>query len=316
MKKKILSFGQYLCLLFLASCLGGCEKAIDVKLPPYQPKLVIEGTIENGKPAMVILSKSIPYFSNIDINYILNNVMIIGDEATVTVTSGDGENEQLVWQPCNESPLYFAYLSNQLKGRENTSYTLTVEYDGHTYTAVTTIPHTFELDSIRFDHSLELLNDSMRTIRVLLTDNPLENNYYAFSVKVKCPAFQDRLWVPCLPIAFDDQTFNGLAFNYEVTRAGTSGFLLPEMSPEEEKEYYRMTFRPGDTVYVKHSLIDYSTYRFMVTGGADAVYGSNPFTNPAPVISNIEGDNVLGNWSSFASVIDTLVWFTDKHRNP
>ena len=49
--------------LFVLCC--GCQREIDLELPDYQPKLVIEGTIENGAPAMVMLSKSIPYFSEI-----------------------------------------------------------------------------------------------------------------------------------------------------------------------------------------------------------------------------------------------------------
>lgn len=310
MKTRIIKFaGISHLFVLLALCTTGCEKAIDVKLPDYQPKLVIEGTIENERPAMVILSKSIPYFSEIDIDYLKDSVFIT--DANVTIASDNGETEQLTCQYCNDSPLYFAYVSNHLVGRENSSYTLTVEYAGNTYTATTTIPRAFKPDSIWFDNSLELLNDSMRTIRLLLTDDPAENNFYGFSVKVKSPKLQDRLWVHCMPIAFGDMAFNGLTFNYEITRAGVSAFLMPEMSPETQHEYYRMTFRPGDTVYVKHSLMDYNTYRFMITGGTDAVFGSNPFLNPAPVIGNIKGKDVLGCWCGFASTIDTLIWHTE-----
>lgn len=49
-------------LLLMTVCLlaFGCQREIDLDLPDYQPKLVVEGTIENGSPAMVMLSRSIP----------------------------------------------------------------------------------------------------------------------------------------------------------------------------------------------------------------------------------------------------------------
>ena len=296
-----------LLLLFLAVIAAGCQSEIDVDMPEYEPKLVIEGTIENGQPAIVMLSKSISYLAEIDLDYLRDNVMIT--DAEVIVTSSDGESERLTFQFCPEAPLFFAFKSTNLKGKENTTYTLTVNYAGEQYTAQTTIPSTFALDSIRFDNPSEFVNsDSMRAIRIQMTDNPMESNYYAFSVKVHCPVFQDHLWVSSIPVAFDDKTFNRLTFNYEIERYGVSMLFASAMSEEERKAYSRMTFRPGDTVYVRHSQMDYDTYRFMITGGSEAVLGSNPFTNPAPVASNIKGERVLGNWSGFASAVDTLIW--------
>lgn len=301
-------------LLHVTLCmalLSACQSEIDIDMPEYEPKLVIEGTIENGQPAIVSLSKSISYLANIDLDYILNSVMIT--DAEVTVTSSDGESEKLTFQYCPDAPLMFAFTSNKLKGKENTRYTLTVKYDGQEYTAETYIPHTFKLDSIWFDNPLEYINsDSMRVIRLQMTDNPTESNYYSFSLKVHCAQFQDRLWVGCLPLAFDDKTFNGCTFNYELERYGVSTLFMASMSEDVQKEYTRLTFRPGDTVYVRHSQMDYNTYRFMMTGGSEAVMGSNPFTNPAPVVSNIKGERVLGNWSGFASALDTLIWSTSK----
>ena len=286
---------------------GACETEIDVDLPDYEPKLVIEGTIENGQPAIVMLSRSIPYFADLDMQYITDNLFI--SDAEVIVTSSDGERDSLTLQFCPDAPLFLAYVSPTLRGRENTSYTLTVKYNGEEYRAVTTIPHTFDLDSIWFSYLSEILNkDTMRTVRVLMTDNAAEANYYRFQVKVSCPKFTDRLWISTVPVAFDDKTFNGLSFNYELERYGITMLHTFGMSEAQSQASRRLTFRPGDTVYVKHSLMDYNTYRFMVTGGTEAILGSNPFTNPAPVVSNIEGENVLGAWCGFASKIDKIFW--------
>lgn len=285
----------------------GCQQEIEVDLPDYEPKMVVEGTIENGKPAMVILSKSIPYFSNIDLNYLLNNVFI--RDAEVYVTSSDGEMERLTFQYCADSPVMFAYCGNNIRGKENTSYTLTINYDGQTYKATTTIPKTFDLEKLWFSTISEFFNaDTMRTIRIQMTDNPAEENYYTFQLKLSCPSFKDRLWTYTVPIAFDDKSISGITFNYELERYGYSTMFSYMMSEEERQAQERITFRPGDTVYVKHSQIDYNSYRFLVTGGTEAIMGSSPFSNPAPVVSNIEHDNALGAWCGFASKIDTLIW--------
>ncbi len=285
----------------------GCQQEIEVDLPDYETKLVVEGSIESGKPAMVILSKSIPYFSNIDLNYLLNNVFI--RDAEVYVTSSDGEMERLTFQYCADSPVMFAYCGNNIRGKENTSYTLTINYDGQTYTATTTIPKTFDLEKLWFSTISEFFNaDTMRTIRIQMTDNPAEENYYTFQLKLSCPSFKDRLWTYTVPIAFDDKSISGITFNYELERYGYSTMFSYMMSEEERQAQERITFRPGDTVYVKHSQIDYNSYRFLVTGGTEAIMGTSPFSNPAPVVSNIEHDNALGAWCGFASKIDTLIW--------
>lgn len=298
-------------LLVVCLLLSACQREIDMKLPDYQSKLVIEGSIETGTPAMVMLSKSIPYFSEINLETLLGDVFVSGDQARVFVTSETGETEELVWQLNPEAPYYTAFMGRNVIGKEQTHYTLTVEYDGQTYIAETYIPKMFDLDSIGFDQSSELLDDTMATIRVLMSDDPSEVNYYAFFCKVRSPKLIDRLWVSNMPVAFDDRIFNGLTFNYEVARYGYS-VLMRDLLPEDEQENFsRMTFRPGDTVYVKHTQIDHHTYLYLLSAGTEAAYGSNPFTNPLPAVSNFNSDRVLGHWSGFAAKTDTLVWWYD-----
>lgn len=287
--------------------LTGCQTEIEVELPEYSPKLVIEGSIENGAPAMVVITRSIPYFSEMDLQYLKDSVLVM--DAEVSIATSDGESERLSFQYCNDSPLYFAYKGSHILGKENTAYTLTVKWGGKTYTAKTSIPQSFDIDSLWFDCPSDLVNaDTMRTLRVLLTDDAATADYYRFQVKVNCARFSDRLWVSTLPPAFDDRTFNGLTFNYELERYGVSSILSANMSEDEARYYRRLSFRPGDTVFVKHSRMDYATYRFLATGGYEAVMGSNPFMNPAPVVSNIDGVGVLGAWCGYASKTDTIIW--------
>ncbi|MEG1556566.1 MAG: hypothetical protein RR356_07580, partial [Bacteroidales bacterium] len=187
MKKKLIFVLGVLFLCFLS----GCQTEIEVDLPDYQTKLVVEGYIENGEVPIVMISKSIPYFSSIDINYLLKNVLIT--DAVVTVTASDGESEQLTLQYNDKSPYYIAYVGKNLKGQLNTDYTLNIKWKDREYSAKTSILHTFDLDSIGFSSSNELYSDTMKSVRALFTDNSAEINYYQFMIKIHGKDLHDRL---------------------------------------------------------------------------------------------------------------------------
>ena len=300
-------------LLLGLICLGGlfctCQKEIDVKLPEYKNKLVVEGIIESGDYARVVITRSVPYFSEIDLDVLLNEVLV--SDAVVTVETEDGLSEQLTFQYSEDSPIYFAYIGKEIKGEYGKKYNLSIDVDGKHYSTQTSIPQPFELDSIWFVFSETNPQDTTPSIRVLMTDNPLENNYYRFFVKVHGRNLSDRLWVSTVPMVFDDRTFNGKTLNYEVLRANVSTLFSPAMSDEELTEYYRLTYRPGDTVLVKHTAIDEDSYKFWLSASSEITFGQNPFMNPSPIVSGIKGDDVIGVWSGYASKIDTLIYSKD-----
>ena len=57
---------RYLIIALLCLSVGSCEKDITIQLDPSVSRLVVDATIENGRPPMVFLSKSLDYFSKID----------------------------------------------------------------------------------------------------------------------------------------------------------------------------------------------------------------------------------------------------------
>lgn len=293
---------------FIISVMGlffyGCQKEIEVEIPDYHDKVVIEGSIENGQPAMVIVSKSVPYFSTIDLDVLLNDVFV--KDAIVTVKSSTGESEQLSFAYTEESPIYFAYVGKNILGEVGKSYELKVEFDGKIYTSQTSIVQPVALDSVWLAFIDN--NDTMPTSRIQLSDNPATKDYYQFRIKIHGKELTDRLWVTSMPVAIDDATFNGKTVNYEILRANPSSLFTPTMSEEEQSEFYRVTYRPGDTVYIKTSMIDYNGYRFWSTISNELTFGQNPFMSPAPIISNITGENAIGVWCGYASTTDTLYY--------
>ena len=56
---------RYILFYILVISLSSCEKDINIKLDPSEPKVVIDATIENDRNPIVYLSKSLDYFSAI-----------------------------------------------------------------------------------------------------------------------------------------------------------------------------------------------------------------------------------------------------------
>jgi len=281
-----------------------CQTEIEVKVPEYYNKLVVEGYIENDEYPVVSLFKSAPYFSTISLEYLWNNIVI--RDARVFVSSSKGETQELFIMPDEEAPLYFAYKGTGFKGELNTSYTLKIEWDGKVYSSETKILNTFDLDSVyfvpRFGH-MEI--DSVANLRIKMTDNGKGGNYYQFKVKIhsKDIGFPDRLWVTTIPAAFDDSPFKGQTFNYEIIRGAPETLFKPVMTDLERRRYMRGNYRVGDTVFMKYALLDELSYLFWQSASGEITFGQNPFMSPTPIISNIQcntGEKCLGVWCGAA----------------
>lgn len=317
---------KYTLSALLLLLIVSCQTEIDITLPEYYDKLVVEGYIETGKPPMVILSKSMPYFSEYELGFseedlatyialLLTNPdtlpTLLADKyitnAKVTVTSSKGETEELKFGFTLDAPLFFAYLGENIIGEENTEYTLNIDWDNKEYSAKTTIPNHFQPDSIWFYE----INDSTASLRIIIKDDPVTQDNYQFRVKLKSDKINDRLWAYTLPLVFDDKTFNGLDFNYELLRALPSTLFSGDMTDEEKQEYYRAYYKLGDKVTISSALMDQASYRFWATAMVEITFGQNPFMNPAPIETNIScstGEKVLGAWCGFATSIETMVF--------
>ena len=291
-------------VLFVFVLFSSCQTEIDVKVPKYYDKLVVEGYIENGEYPVVSLYKSAPYFSTMSLEYLMNNVLV--SDARVFVKSSNGQEHELTMNmfPDERMPLLFAYTSNRLKGELNTSYTLRIEWNGKTYTSETKILDTFDLDSVyfvpRFGHT-EI--DTTANLRIKMTDNGQGGNYYQFKVKIHCDEFHDRLWITTIPAAFDDSPFKGQTFNYEIIRGAPETVFIKKMTDQERRRYMRGSYRVGDTVYMKYARLDEGCYRFWQSASSELTFGQNPFMSPTPIISNIQcntGEKCLGVWSGSA----------------
>src|SRR5690554_2428154 len=99
--KKVILF-----LACLSLCIWSCEKEVEFNLEDSEPKLVVQGSIEEGLPPIVILTKSLGFFSKIDLSS-LENSFLHGAEITVS----DDQNTVVLkeYEIRNNGFSYFIY---------------------------------------------------------------------------------------------------------------------------------------------------------------------------------------------------------------
>jgi len=333
-----------LCFVFVSLIFSGCETPISLKIPSMENTKVIEGSIENNKPAVVVISKSLPYFSNVSVETILAS---IDTNAIVKVSDDMGNTEQLQrlfyvdilkeytsLLPdllLDHSFMYFLISSvtpNPISVLSENSLAI--------FTKLATQKHFAYIGkNIKGipGHHYSLYIESGGKIYTAQTEIPLNTvqvDSFAFYKRGNDTTASLRLFFTDSPAtrdcyrfflkidsldwhyesiymgAFDDLTFNGLSGSYEMLRQPQANIGVSGMSREARENYYRATFKRGDIIYVKSTMTDKATIDYWFPLQTDIATGSNPFMTPGTYISNIKGENVTGIWSGYHARYDTL----------
>ena len=272
-------------------CLVGCTEDISLTVLGGEKKIVIEGSIENGKHAKVLVTRNSPISQSID----YNNLIV--SNAKVYVSNGIITDTLKFNFPNYDSSasIPFLYTGNSIIGVTNQTYSLTVLADGHTYSAVTTIPAIVALDSVWW--KAEPGKDSLGLAWAHLTDPSALGNCYKWYAK---RATKDKRFLAPYASTFDDKFINGKSFDFAYDR-GTDPNDQATAAPTPDAGYFRQT----DTIYIKFCTIDYNTCRFYETFERALQTNGNPFASPVSVVSNINGGG-LGVWAGLGTTYDTI----------
>jgi hypothetical protein len=258
-----------------------CVPEPELDQTSYEPKLVIDGSIESGGFPRVVLSNSASYFMNIDSANIRDLIV-----STAKVTVSDGVNEEILTLKRDDDffPPY-VYQGTSLKGEVGKTYSLTVEVKGKRYTASTTIPPPARFDKLWFE--LAPGKDSLGYVYGQITDDAAVANYYrVFTQRLN----EDNRFIPVYLSAVGDQYFNGQQFTFTLLRG-------PENFTNVIDDLY---FKRGDSVRVKLCSMDRAHFDFWRTVERELYVVGNPFSSSGnKIISNIDGDNALGVWGGY-----------------
>lgn len=300
----MLSKGYYFIVLVLIGlALVSCEKEIDIDVKGGENKLVVDASIrrtidaetgdEQGEPPIIILTKSISFFGDID-STALSTIFI--HDAKVTISDGNKTTELIEYDlrfapGLDLTSAYFYSLDTSdpnsfILGEFDKTYVLTVEWQGKTYTSTSTLLRPNALDSTWIeDINLPGVDTTFRNLRVKYTDPPQagQNNFYeVFSF------FPEG----------DDDSYDDY-FNDEVTNGKTITFSFYSNGGQKNRYGY---FLPGDSIMVAWSNIDYAAYEFLNTKNFSSNSIGNPFATPVNVIGNIS-NGALGAFITYGTYI-------------
>lgn len=239
-------------LLFIATLFfASCEKTVNLDYKSNQSRIVIEGNITNeAGPYSVKITKSISLTSTEAYPTI--------DDALVTISDNAGNNESLTPQGNG------TYSAAQLNGTAGTTYTLTVQTEGLTYSAESTMPQQVAFDSIKVE-KLTITGEIEYNIIPVYKDPIEEGNNYRFVLSVNNVLINQHF-------IQNDDVKNGLV--------NTSRL---EINDDDLK------LKPGDVVDLRMECIDenvalyYTTLALMADSGPGG--GTTP-NNPPNNISN------------------------------
>ncbi len=283
----------------LAIILGisACEREVHLNLSTGTPKVVVEGRIDNGYPPFVTLTSSIGFFDTVDFsslqNYFIHNADIKVSDGTTTVSL-----KEYALDTGNHSKFYIYSLDTSspgalsFTGQVGKFYTLTINYNGQTYTSVTKIPEPIKIDSIRSQPPAFVPKDYPNAIDLVVyfKDPDTLGNYARYSTKRNSEPFYTG-------DLYSDQITNGIAVNWHIHPGKNTA------QPDSVKNSY---FFKGDTVTVAWSSIDKGVYTFWNTFQYAADQVGNPFSSPINSESNIS-NGAVGVWAGYGTTQSTFI---------
>ncbi len=286
-------------VIALLLSLTSCEKEVKINLNKSPDQLVVQGTIETNLPPYVILTKTIGFFSKVDLGT-LQNSFIHGADVTVS----DGlktiklREYSLDTTGNNTFSIYSvdtANLANLMFGEVGKFYTLTITYEGKTYTSVTKIPAPKAVDTMWFgDPTFRRDNtpDSARQLFANYTDPDTIGNYVRYFTRRN----QENFYPSGI---FSDEVVNGKVISNIDLYAGYDDSTT-------ENSDSLIYFFPGDEVTLKWCEIDKKVYSFWDSYIYAGNSVGNPFASPINLRTNISNGG-LGVWEGYGTVLKTIV---------
>lgn len=243
-------------LIFFASC----EDVVNVDLNTAPPRLVVDASINwqkgtDGSVQKIILSTTTDYYSN-----------VIPKVSGATVSIKNSENTTFVF---NEIPNTGEYQSTDFEPVIGETYTLTIIYNGTTYTATETMQSVTSIDSIVQKNDAGFSGEDYEII--VYYQDPLATNFYMvrfFPDIHKSPSYN----------VLGDEFSNGNQKNWN-------------FSDED--------FKQGTSIDIIHYGISEDYYNYMskiisASGNSNA----GPFqTTPATVRGNIVNQTNIENYA-------------------
>ncbi len=286
---------QRLYYLFLAVLFFSCERTIVLKVNNQPAKLVVDGSIENYQPPLIVLSNSLNYFSTITPQQLAASFV---HNAIVTISTANKTVQLSEYNYTDSTGLKFYYYtvnlsdpSQVLLGSFNTAYNLKIQLpDSSVYTATTTIPLLRKTcDSLWWKTAPDNPDTSRCVLYGLFHDPPGLGDYVRYFTSVNGQPFY-----PGYTSAFDDQVTDGTDYTFQIPQGYNKNDSL-KINSDDFGFFHR-----GDSIVFKFCDIDKATFDFWRTWEYAYQSNGNPFSSPVKVAGNIS-NNALGVFCGYAA---------------
>ncbi|MCB0568666.1 MAG: DUF4249 domain-containing protein [Phaeodactylibacter sp.] len=252
-------------LLELAAC--NLEREVDITLPEYESRYVVECYLEPGQPISLLLSRSAAYFEpfpqlNEDF---LGKILV--DSAKVAIIYNGVEiplENRLIINPLTQK-VYNYYSSAHIPYDTINPFELSIATkDGLSIHAATRLLPVVPIDSLVVQFAE---GDTLARLLTYITDNTTRPDYYR---RMLHEGSLDS--IPVQDFATDDRLAEGTIVY------GT-----------------RFNYEEGDTLIATIFHIDKAYHDFLESLVDATGANGNPFAQPSPIISNLEGTaNAIG----------------------
>lgn len=248
----------------IITVLASCQKVIDVDLNEANPTPVIEGnyTAEDST-VRVKLSLTSSYFNSETSNFI--------NDANVNITDGSGLISNI---PSTGNGMYElqSYIPNF-----NTTYTLSVSYDGITYSAQCDLSDTVSLSEITYEYNPGFFGSDPGYLVFLNFNDPINiSNYYQVVLSL-----------------------NGVELD-ALNEIFTQDDIFSDGNPVSRPLFGGDFFKIEDTVGMELRSIDQDIYSYL--NEAISIFGANSASSAAPGNPNSNwNNNALGYFSAYGS---------------
>lgn len=254
--------------MVLSICFISCKKIININIVNASPQLVIEGNLVDEMGTQIIrISKSV----------MLDNDNVFPNVSGANVKVSDNLGNTFVF-----SELKPGIYTNNMKGINGRSYTLTVTAEGKNYVASSTMPKRVKLDSLSIVKT-NLFGKERKTAAAYFKDPIADVNYYRYYLFVNHKLVKNTY-------VSNDRLTNGNAIRQQ--------FFYNSDDIDE--------LRTGDMVDLEMLNIDKNIFDYWYSISQQSDRGPSQSTTPSNPPSNITG-GALGYFSAQAFQIATII---------
>lgn len=252
--------------LFASLSLFSCEKVIDIEFNDSEALIVIEGelTDDPSNPQTITISKTTDFQTTNDQLFVSGAVVLITDDAGNSVFLSETSPGK--------------YQTSTLEGIPGRTYSLTVTYDGKTYTSICKMPVRTTVDSLSILKSFGF-GGVTRSVVPHFQDPAGKGNYYRARMYINGEFIESFI--------YDDEFLDG---NYN-----TQGL-----------QSFNKDIKKDDTVGLQLMNVDEKVHFYFESLAANSSGPGGGVASPANPKSNIQG-GALGYFSAHASQFQTII---------